>query len=308
MKIGVVIVTYNRLNKLKKALKAYESQNYKPEYIIIVDNNSNDGTDKFIKEWYEKQESFDKYIINLPENIGGSGGFYYGLNKALELNADWIWVSDDDAYPDENALLKINEYYKCIGNEERKSISALCCQIINNGKIDLGHRKRLVKGNRNIKISAVAEEEYNKPFELDLFSYVGTIINKSKLDKVGLPEKEYFIYYDDTEHSYRLSKSGKIICIPDAKVIHNVEVITSKNIDWKGYYSVRNKLLFIKKHFEERYYNYEYRRYKVKCLIRDLLRKEKIKNIQIKSALKDSKNDIKGLHEIYKPGWKINNI
>ena len=44
MKIGVVLVTYNRLEKLKIALKSYEEQTVLPKYILVVNNNSNDGT------------------------------------------------------------------------------------------------------------------------------------------------------------------------------------------------------------------------------------------------------------------------
>ena len=50
-KIAAVVVTYNRLNKLKKALLSYENQLHKPDYMIIVDNASNDGTPEWLNEW-----------------------------------------------------------------------------------------------------------------------------------------------------------------------------------------------------------------------------------------------------------------
>ncbi len=55
--IGAVIVTFNRLEKLKKALASYEKQTLLPEYIIVVDNASNDGTKEYLEEWKkEKRE------------------------------------------------------------------------------------------------------------------------------------------------------------------------------------------------------------------------------------------------------------
>ena len=48
-KIGCVIVTFNRLEKLKKALAAYDKQEVKPKYIVVVDNASTDGTNVFKK-------------------------------------------------------------------------------------------------------------------------------------------------------------------------------------------------------------------------------------------------------------------
>lgn len=303
MNIGVVIVTYNRIDQLKKALSLYVKQKYRPKYIIVVNNNSTDGTSEFLNKWSNENDQIKKYIINLTDNIGGSGGFYTGLKKASELDADWIWVADDDAYPENDALWNSINYIK--HNNIKNDISAICGKVINNGKIDLSHRKRVSTNLLNVRQEEVSISEYEKnSFNLNLFSYVGTLINKEHLIKAGLTEKDYFIYYDDTEHSYRLSKIGKIICIPSIKIVHDIADRTANDVDWKGYYTIRNRMLFYKKHFKKRYYIYNYLTLLIKCSIKNVLGKDKVKNNQIRIALKDSKNDKKGIHELYKPGWK----
>ncbi len=45
-----------------------------------------------------------------------------------------------------------------------------------------------------------------KEFEMGSFTYVGTIMNKKKLLEAGLPNKDYFIYWDDLEHGIRMRK------------------------------------------------------------------------------------------------------
>ena len=75
VEIGAVIVTFNRLEKLKKALQAYSEQTVQAKYIIVVNNASSDGTTEFLLEWKSDDEGFEKVILNLPQNIGGSGGF-----------------------------------------------------------------------------------------------------------------------------------------------------------------------------------------------------------------------------------------
>ena len=47
MNFGVVLVTYNRLDKLKIALECYEKQTYLPKNIMIINNASNDGTNEY---------------------------------------------------------------------------------------------------------------------------------------------------------------------------------------------------------------------------------------------------------------------
>ena len=81
MKLGVVLVTYNRLNELKKALECYEKQSYLPKHVIIVNNASNDGTKEYLEKWVNKKSKIEKEIINLKKNTGGSGGFHEGLKR-----------------------------------------------------------------------------------------------------------------------------------------------------------------------------------------------------------------------------------
>jgi GT2 family glycosyltransferase len=305
MKIGVVIVTYNRRECLLKALKLYEEQSKLPSYILVINNNSTDDTEEILEEWKNNEKDFKKYVVNLKNNVGGSGGFHAGLKRGLELDADWIWVSDDDAYPEKNALQNIYNYIESQNNETINKISSICGQVINNNKTDESHRKRIKIKFLKVDLIPVNKDEYNKEsFELELFSYVGSAISKRYLKQVGLPEKDYFIYYDDTEHSYRLSKKGKIICIPSVKVIHDVESRISHEVDWKKYYAIRNRLLFLKKHFNIKYFIYSYIIQRIKCSIKDIIKYKITENIEIKEALNDSRQNVLGLHSKYKPGWK----
>lgn len=300
--IGIVIVTFNRKNDLQKALKCYEEQSIKPKYLVVVDNNSTDGTDEILKEWSKIKTTFDKHLISLERNIGGSGGFYTGLEKAMELEADWIWVADDDAFPENDAIEKATEFLKKESNIEK--ISSVCGAVINNGEIDLNHRRRLSRGFLTIEQVPVGKEIYTKEsFDLELFSYVGSIINKNKMREVGLPEKDYFIFYDDTEHSLRLSKVGRIVCVPEIKINHNVPIEKS-NINWKSYYGIRNKLSFIKKHFPPRYYIYLKSKIKAGIIARTIIKKDKVYIKLIKAAVKDEENNVNGLSKVYRPGWK----
>src|SRR5574344_877000 len=110
MNICVVITTYNRLDKLKIALSKYTEQTKLPKYIIVVNNNSNDGTKEYLDKWSKTKDKIIRQVINLKENTGGSGGFYTGLKASLNTVCDWVWVSDDDAFPQKDCF-KIAEKY-----------------------------------------------------------------------------------------------------------------------------------------------------------------------------------------------------
>ena len=57
LNICVVIVTYNRIDKLKKSLKLYSNQEYLPSCIIVVNNNSTDGTKEYLDLWKVEEDT-----------------------------------------------------------------------------------------------------------------------------------------------------------------------------------------------------------------------------------------------------------
>jgi GT2 family glycosyltransferase len=300
MKIAVVLVTYNRLNMLKKALELYKNQSRKPDLMVIVNNNSTDGTKDYITEWINKNSDINVIIKDLPSNIGGSGGYYEGLQETLKHEFDWVWISDDDAFPEETAFAEFFDFINRMPSTDLSQIAAISGMVINNGEIDLTHRRRVTHKLMRFKDIDIRQEEYQKEFfELDIFSYVGTLINCKKLQKAGLPERDYFILFDDTEHSLRLRKHGKIYCVPAIKIEHN-RSDTSRVITWKRYYGLRNKLLMVKKHFNF----FVYLRMCYRYFKKSFAKPQEVERSIYHAALCDGINNRQGLHEVYKPGWK----
>lgn len=306
MKFGVVLVTYNRLDKLKIALECYEKQSYLPKQMIVVNNASSDGTKEYLDEWLKQKSGFKKEVLHLNKNTGGSGGFHEGLKKSLKLDLDFVWVSDDDAFPESNCFEIANDYLK---NHKNEDISAICGTVLNRGKIDVMHRRRLRKGLLFLFQTFVSKKEYEKEaFQLNLFTYVGTFINVKKMKKVGVTIKDYFIYCDDTEHSYRLSTVGKIYCIPSIKIIHDGPLNNGRDgVTWKLYYGIRNSIDFVKRSFSKKYYiTYKFYFRLKYYLMTTLLWKHKMVGYRlINQAIKDGKMGKLGLDDYYRPGFKI---
>lgn len=70
MKVVAVVVTYNRKELLKECIEALLNKSSKKCDVLVIDNNSNDGTYEYIKKYID-----DKKIIykNTGENLGGAG-------------------------------------------------------------------------------------------------------------------------------------------------------------------------------------------------------------------------------------------
>lgn len=250
MKIGVVIVTYNRLAKLTKCLAAYETQALHPKYILIIDNCSTDGSREYLDEWVKHTPMNNPVVIHCPYNAGGAGGFNLGLQEAIKLNAEWIWIADDDAYPQPDCLEKIAAAYESLEEHERKTVQALCGKVVDNKGISINHRRCIRRRLGQIKEIPLSPEKYQDPMaEIDIFSFVGTVIRREAITRVGLPNRDYFIFYDDTEYSLRIRKIGTIKCICDAVILHDSLENSIVRQSWKYYYLFRNRMYTYRLHF-----------------------------------------------------------
>jgi rhamnopyranosyl-N-acetylglucosaminyl-diphospho-decaprenol beta-1,3/1,4-galactofuranosyltransferase len=300
MEIDAVVVTYNRLDKLKKALSAYDHQSKTPHSVVVVDNHSNNDTITYLREWEKQPAAYIRKVIYLEKNIGGSGGFGTGIDYLLSQGAKWIWVADDDAYPMEDAFAKADEYLTAHSDD---NISAITGCVMRDGEIDCSHRRHIIQKYMYLKEKEAGREEYNNDsFSVEVFTYVGTIMNAQALQKVGTTERKFFIYNDDMEHAVRLGRVGKILCVPAVKVIHDTPAPDPNGrYNWKDYYRFRNMLFLLKKNYPSRYYRF----YKFLIFLRIFKQHNSHATKLLKTAVSDFENDRFGMSDIYRPGTNI---
>lgn len=246
LRIAAVVVTYNRKNLLRECLTALCCQTRSLEKIIIVDNASTDGTG----EMTSSEFPFAKHV-SLPENIGGAGGFYEGMKLANELGYDWVWLMDDDAKPDADALNALLQPSLL----QDPSIYALTSTVLNPDRSVSLIDRRLLRPPMQTP-QPVARNFYTgkEEFELDLATFVGVLISHRAIVQVGLPLKEFFIYSDDFEYSLRIRASGgRILNIPTSRIEHNSGQARDKSpftapLSWRSYYMRRNLIFTYKKY------------------------------------------------------------
>jgi GT2 family glycosyltransferase len=224
--IATVIVTYNRLGLLKECVKALRNQTLKPDAIIIVNNGSNDDTGF----WLETQEDL---LVFHQENLGGAGGFHRGMKEAYTMGYDWIWIMDDDAFPETTCLERMAA--SAIKNE----IKVIAPLVVENGQYCAFHRGWINR--ENFKFPRIQEpvgyghlvNAEDDLIRVDFISFVGFMLHRSVIEKIGLPEADYYIFNDDVEYSLRIKKAGIPMYLLVAAVIHHKVNDTGKGFDIK---------------------------------------------------------------------------
>lgn len=246
MSYASVIVTFNRKDLLKKAINSVLTQTYAPTYVIVVDNHSTDGTDELMTTFASRKEIV---YVRTSENVGGSMGFYLGLKRAYDLGTDWVSLSDDDAIFETHYFEKL-----LVASKQKPEVKCFTGTVrFPNETIQDVHRKKLLN-TATLREKPIDQSRYAKNFWLDIFTFVGVLLAHDLIKTIGFPEKNYFIWNDDTEYSLRVAKQTRILNISDATVYHynNVNVGQRFSPTWKEYYGIRNRLQMEKKHSSNR--------------------------------------------------------
>ena len=251
-KLTAVIVTFNRIDKLKIALEhTRESAFYK---IIVVNNCSTDGT----KAWLDSLSYDNLVVIHNKTNQGGAGGFHKGFRYAAEQlpEADWLVCFDDDAHPEGNI---VDTFSKMDIPADVASMAAAV--YLPDGRISEMNRpsqnpfwhmsaflSALVKGRYGFHISDEMFQS-NIPSEIDASSFVGCFIRLSLIRSkhIGLPRQELFIYADDIIYVLQIRKAGfRHWFVPTIASSHDCQTLVDQkgvyHPIWKAYYTYRNGL------------------------------------------------------------------
>ncbi len=267
--LSIIIVSFNTKEITKKNLSSLHKNliKYPLEYeVIVVDNDSRDGSAEFLLDLEKKWENLHVFLSK--KNLGFGLGNNLGLEKSngkyiLFLNSDAI-ISDIDF----RDLIKIMEM--------KKDIGALTVKVVlPTGEIDpASHRgfptiwrsftyfSGLEKAFANVPVLNKLFGGYhlvnlnlNNIHEIDVPTGAFLFTKKEILDKFGGFDKDYFAYGEDIEMAFQIKKLGyKIIYYPFWKVVHLKSVSGLKKNDLNirkktSYHFYDSMKIFYDKHY-----------------------------------------------------------
>lgn len=218
-KVAIVVVTFNRKKLLKDNIEALMKLDYTNSDIYVIDNSSTDGTKEYIQEYIDNKKLT---YINTGKNLGGAGGFNFGIRKVVELGYDYIWIMDDDTIPYKDSLTQLLEADKVLeGNYGFLSSSVLWtngepCKM-NKQKIE----KKWYDNSEKLKYGII--RTYYATF-------VSFFIKAEIVKKLGLPIKDFFIWGDDVEYTDRISKVYPCYIVGKSQVEHRISNNEGSNI------------------------------------------------------------------------------
>ncbi len=234
MPVWTVVVTYNRKALLRECLRALAAQTRAPERILVVDNASTDGTPDLVREEFGDLVE----LLELPENVGGAGGFHAGMQAAHAGGAEWIWLMDDDTIPAPDALAEL------LAAPVERPLLLSSRALWTDGSL---HPMNMPAFKRDLDEVVGGVERGVLP--LRTATFVSLLVHRDAIERFGLPLAHYFIWSDDIEYTARVTRSGPTgWFVPGSVVEHRTKLAHTSVSDTGGrfYFHVRNSLYMLR--------------------------------------------------------------
>ena len=254
-RVIAVVVTRNRSALLKKCLDAVARQTCTVAEVLVIDNASTDDTGSVVAQAAGKPT-----YVRLEQNLGGAAGFHEGIRQGFLEGYDWFWVMDDDLIPEPDCLEKLISS-PCFTGADTGMLAAVVKTP--EGRLEERSRSRLLDiGSFRTRRVCDSKENANGVERINCSTFLGLLVSRRAVERVGLPKKEFFISGDDLEYCIRIGSSGlKGYLVWDAVVVHHSPQVQRlkkwflpaythipKNALWRAYCGYRNLAYVIARH------------------------------------------------------------
>ena len=295
--VAVVICNYNKKDYVLNCIKSVFDSCFKAFDVIVVDNASTDGSAEAINAEFGDRLT----LLANAENLGGSGGFASGMQFALDRGYKYIHLLDNDVVIEKDAVGALYEFME--KTPDAGACGSLICQM-RHPEFILEFGAMIAPENLGIKpLHGDEKRDSNLPdiVECDYVAACSAIYRAEVLKKIGIIDKEYFLYWDDIALSLEIRKAGRnVYACSKSVVFHNQGQIDS-NSTFGNYYFFRNKVRVFAKYLNDS----EYEKF-VQDLVKRIFRTFAANRAKPNSAFtyfhafNDVLNDIRGKAAEYK--------
>jgi len=238
--ISIVILNWNGKEQLDPCIQSVKSQTYPNIEIILVDNDSTDGSAQYVKTIFP-----DLRLIMNRENLGYGGGNNRGIEAA---KGEYIFILNNDT---EIEIECVEALWKCM--ETDATIGMATPRIL------LYHRKDTIDAAGlaiypdGLSIGRGHLEPHTKYSQREeVFSGSGcaSLLRGEMLHEIGLFDEDFFAYAEDTDLGWRARLAGwKAYYVPEAVVYHHHSKQFGTYSSRKAFLVERNRIWVALKNF-----------------------------------------------------------
>lgn len=243
-KVGIIIVNYNGYIDTIKCLNSLSELEYLNYEVYIIDNGSTNESYSNISEYIENNSINNIHLIKSEINLGFSGGNNLGISIALEEGSEYILLLNNDTIVTPKFLSELieNADFRTIVTPRIMYWKEKSKVWYAGGKLSMKIGRAWHK-NIDKKVNLKTDNSVEK---VSFVSGCCMLIDKNILQKIGLLDEDFFLYYEDTEFCWRAQLQDiQLLYIGYSIIYHNVSSSTGHNSDLMNYYKIRNRFYLI---------------------------------------------------------------
>ena len=242
--VSIIILNWNGWRDTLACVESCRQLTWPNFRIVVVENASSDGSEGFLRQHLKDVE-----IIQSGANLGFAGGCNVGIRRALEYGANYVWLLNNDAVAAPEALTALVE------TMERNQTAAIA-----GSKIYYHDDPRRIwsaggawrKGRLALRqrgANQLDRGQFEETCAVESVSGCSMLVRAAAIEKIGLMDEAYFLYWEDTEWCARAMKLGyQLLFVPGSQVWHKVSTSTRQSSFTQYYYFTRNGLSFLRGH------------------------------------------------------------
>jgi GT2 family glycosyltransferase len=205
-----VLLNWNGWRDTIACLESLQKSTYPRLSVLLVDNGSTDNSIYFIREAHPWVD-----ILETHANLGFAGGNNHGIRLALSRNVKYIWLLNNDTIIYGHTLGDM-----VAAAEENPLLGEIGSVLYYADQPD----KVQAWGGGSIGLWTGVSRHYFEPVppeKLDYLSGASVLIPSRIFHEVGLLDEKYFMYWEDTDFSYRVRAAGwKLGVANSATLLH----------------------------------------------------------------------------------------
>lgn len=240
----VVLATWNRRKDTLECLDSLARSDYDPLQVVLVDNGSSDGTAQEVT-----QRHTGVRILHNESNRGFAAAMNQGIREGLARGAEYLLLLNNDTLVAADMIRQMMAY------ATQPQVGIVVPKILYHDRPDriwsVGARLHAWTLEKSGEARGQRDSgRWGKVLERDQVTACALLLSRELVERIGLLDERFFVYYDDADLSLRARRAGyRILLVPQARVWHKAAA-TSGGVDTpqERYWMARSSVLFFRKH------------------------------------------------------------
>ncbi|MGC9358694.1 MAG: glycosyltransferase family 2 protein [Anaerolineae bacterium] len=243
-RVVTIVLNWNRREDTLECLRSLEHLTYPKYGVIVVDNGSTDGSVEAVQEAFPSVQ-----LLTNAENLGFAGGNNVGIRHALDGEADYVFLLNNDTVVDAALLDEV-----VATAETDPQIGLVGPKIYYYDQPDrlwyAGAREQWLRRiPATVGLDELDQGRYDQVRETAFIYGTAMLIRRQVLEDIGLFDERFFAYHEDADFCMRARQAGyRCVYNPRGVIWHKVSAATRDAPHVQDYLRAKGRILFFVKH------------------------------------------------------------